>query len=172
MSQHFLKTKFVPSRSAMKLLSQKYKRSGKRVVFTNGCFDILHRGHIVYLNEAKSLGDILVVGVNTDASVRCCKGDKRPVNPLKDRLLLLAALECVDHVVAFGERLPNEIIKVVRPDIHVKGGDYTVAQLPEARVVEELGGKVIILPRIKNCSTTDVIGRILKTYIGNSPAQN
>lgn len=133
---------------------------GQRIVFTNGCFDILHRGHTTYLNRAKALGDVLVVGVNTDAGVRRLKGDERPINRLEDRIEVLAALSCVDHVVAFEEDDPSRLIRVVRPDVFVKGGDYTRDLLPEAPVVEELGGTVVVLPYETDRSTTGIIERI------------
>jgi D-beta-D-heptose 7-phosphate kinase/D-beta-D-heptose 1-phosphate adenosyltransferase len=137
-----------------------HRARGHRIVFTNGCFDILHRGHTTYLNRAKGLGDVLVVGVNTDAGVRRLKGDERPINRLEDRIEVLAALSCVDHVVAFGEDDPSRLIRSVRPDVFVKGGDYTRDLLPEAPVVEELGGTVVVLPYETDRSTTGVIERI------------
>ncbi len=138
----------------------RYRGRGLRIVFTNGCFDILHRGHISYLNQAKRLGDVLIVGVNSDAGVRRLKGAGRPVNNLEDRIRVLAALACVDHIIAFEEETPAELIKVVRPDIFAKGGDYTVATLPEAPLVSRLGGQVHILPYVDNVSTTGIIDRM------------
>jgi D-beta-D-heptose 7-phosphate kinase/D-beta-D-heptose 1-phosphate adenosyltransferase len=140
-----------------------YRRRGLRVVFTNGCFDILHRGHISYLNQAKAMGDVLIVGINSDSSVRRLKGPGRPVNNLEDRIRVLAALSCVDHIIAFDEDTPTEVIRVVRPDIFTKGGDYTLATLPEASLVSGLGGQVHILPYIENVSTTGIIHRLKKT---------
>jgi D-beta-D-heptose 7-phosphate kinase/D-beta-D-heptose 1-phosphate adenosyltransferase len=137
-----------------------HRAQGRRIVFTNGCFDILHRGHTTYLNRAKALGDVLVVGVNTDAGVRRLKGDERPINQLEDRIEVLAALSCVDHVVAFGEDDPRQLIRSVRPHVFVKGGDYTRERLPEAAVVEELGGTVVVLPYEADRSTTGIIDRI------------
>jgi D-beta-D-heptose 7-phosphate kinase/D-beta-D-heptose 1-phosphate adenosyltransferase len=137
-----------------------HRAQGRRIVFTNGCFDILHRGHTTYLNRAKALGDVLVVGVNTDAGVRRLKGDERPINQLEDRIEVLAALSCVDHVVAFGEDDPRRLIRSVRPHVFVKGGDYTRELLPEASVVEELGGTVVVLPYEADRSTTGIIERI------------
>jgi D-beta-D-heptose 7-phosphate kinase/D-beta-D-heptose 1-phosphate adenosyltransferase len=137
-----------------------YRREGKRVALTNGCFDILHRGHVTYLNQARELGDVLVVGVNTDDSIRRLKGPGRPINTLDDRLQVLAALGCVDHVVAFHEDTPHRLIRAVRPDVFVKGGDYTRDRLPEASLVEELGGVVRILPLVSDRSTSGVIERI------------
>jgi D-beta-D-heptose 7-phosphate kinase/D-beta-D-heptose 1-phosphate adenosyltransferase len=136
------------------------------VVFTNGCFDILHRGHVTYLNRAKALGDVLVVGVNADASVARLKGDGRPINALEDRVQVLAALSCVDHVVPFEEDTPARLLRLVRPEVFVKGGDYTLETLPEAPLVEALGGSVRILPYVEDRSTTRIIERIGQTYTG------
>jgi D-beta-D-heptose 7-phosphate kinase/D-beta-D-heptose 1-phosphate adenosyltransferase len=137
-----------------------YRAQGRRVVFTNGCFDILHRGHITYLNRAKALGDLLVVGVNSDASVRRLKGESRPINALDDRMRVIEALSCVDHVIAFDEDTPVELVRALRPDIYAKGGDYTRETLPETPVVEALGGVVRILPFLEERSTTGVIEKI------------
>lgn len=137
-----------------------YRRQGRRIVFTNGCFDILHRGHITYLNRAKALGDVLVIGLNSDESVRRLKGPSRPINCLQDRAEVLTALSCVDHIVPFDEDTPVELIRTVRPDVFVKGGDYTREMLPEAPVVETLGGEVCILPYVEDRSTTGIIERI------------
>ena len=140
-----------------------YRRQGKRIVFTNGCFDILHRGHITYLNRAKGLGDVLVIGVNSDRSVSRLKGPGRPVIPLADRMEILAALSSVDHIIAFDEDTPVELIRAIKPHVFVKGGDYTTETLPEAPVVEELGGVVHILPMVSDRSTTGIIERIRGT---------
>ena len=141
-----------------------YRRQGKRIVFTNGCFDILHSGHIQYLNQAKMQGDVLVVGINTDACVKRLKGPDRPINPLDDRVQVLTALSCVDHIVPFEEDVPYKLVQAIRPDVFVKGGDYTREMLPEAALVEELGGQVKILPYIENHSTTGIIERIRQSY--------
>ncbi len=133
---------------------------GKRVVFTNGCFDLLHRGHVELLRRARALGDLLIVAVNSDASVRRLKGPTRPINGLADRLGVLAALDCVDLLVPFDDDTPAALIRVVRPDLYVKGGDYTRATLPEAAQVEALGGAVCILPLIDDHSTTALIERV------------
>lgn len=137
-----------------------YHRQGRRIVFTNGCFDILHRGHVAYLNRAKAQGDVLVVAVNGDDSVRRLKGSDRPVNSLEDRLQVLAALSCIDHLVPFDADTPVDLLERVRPDLYVKGGDYAPDQLPEAPVVERLGGAVRILPYVEDRSTSAIIGRI------------
>ena len=137
-----------------------FREQGRRVVFTNGCFDILHRGHITYLHRAKALGDVLIVGVNTDGGIRRLKGSGRPINTLEDRLQVLAALSCIDHLIAFDEDTPCNLIRSLRPDVFVKGGDYTRERLPEAPLVEELGGIVQILPLVQDRSTTGIIQRI------------
>ncbi|MBI3900309.1 MAG: D-glycero-beta-D-manno-heptose 1-phosphate adenylyltransferase [Gammaproteobacteria bacterium] len=133
---------------------------GQRLVFTNGCFDILHRGHVTLLNRAKALGDVLIVGVNSDDSVHRFKGRNRSINALDDRLKVLAALSYVDYVVAVDADSPRELIRAVQPDIYVKGGDYTRETLPEAPLIESLGGAVCILPYLEERSTTGIIARI------------
>jgi D-beta-D-heptose 7-phosphate kinase/D-beta-D-heptose 1-phosphate adenosyltransferase len=135
------------------------RAGGKRIVFTNGCFDVLHRGHLSYLHQARSLGDALIVGVNSDDGVRRLKGMGRPLNPLEDRLELLAGLSCVDHVIAFDEDTPAALIEVVAPEVYAKGGDYTRERLPEAEQVERLGGEVVLLPLVDDRSTTRLIER-------------
>lgn len=120
--------------------------AGKVVVFTNGCFDILHVGHVRYLQQARALGDLLVVGMNTDESVRRLKGPERPINSENDRAEVLAALECVDFVTLFGEQLPTDLICALKPDIDVKGGDYLPEDMPEAKAVFAYGGRVEIIP--------------------------
>jgi D-beta-D-heptose 7-phosphate kinase / D-beta-D-heptose 1-phosphate adenosyltransferase len=133
---------------------------GRRIVFTNGCFDLIHRGHVTYLSRAKALGDDLIVGVNSDASVRRLKGPERPINALEDRLGVLEALSCVDHVVPFDTPTPEPLIATIRPDVFVKGGDYRRETLPEAGLVERLGGTVRILPYVEDYSTTGLIERL------------
>ncbi len=154
--------KIVYSRKILANLIQELHH--KKIVFTNGCFDILHRGHVTYLSEAKNLGDILLIGVNSDESIRQLKGENRPVNCLSDRLAILSALESVDYVIPFSESTPRELIEIVRPDIYVKGGDYTPEMLPEVPLVEALGGKVEILPYVSNISTTAIVNRIYQTF--------
>jgi D-beta-D-heptose 7-phosphate kinase/D-beta-D-heptose 1-phosphate adenosyltransferase len=140
-----------------------HKREGRRVVLTNGCFDLLHRGHVTLLGQARALGDVLVVALNTDDGVRRLKGPGRPVNPLEDRAGVLAALACVDHLTAFGEDTPCEVIRALKPDVFVKGGDYTRERLPEVPLVEELGGVVRILTYLEERSTTGIIRKIQQT---------
>jgi D-beta-D-heptose 7-phosphate kinase/D-beta-D-heptose 1-phosphate adenosyltransferase len=137
-----------------------HKSQGRRVVVAGGCFDLLHRGHVAYLNQAKALGDVLVVGVNGDQSVRRLKGPGRPLNPLEDRLAVLAALSCIDHLVAFEQDSPAELLRAVRPDVFAKGGDYRPDTVPEGPLVEALGGRVEILPYLEDRSTTGMVARI------------
>jgi D-beta-D-heptose 7-phosphate kinase/D-beta-D-heptose 1-phosphate adenosyltransferase len=152
--------KLILDQSDLATYVQQYRSAGRRIVFTNGCFDILHPGHVAYLSQAKVLGDVLIIGVNSDESVRQLKGEGRPVNPLSDRLTVLSALSCVDHVIPFGDRTPHDLIRIICPDVYVKGGDYTRDTLPEADLVEELGGAVRILPYVDNRSTTRLIHQI------------
>ncbi|MDQ0755243.1 D-glycero-beta-D-manno-heptose 1-phosphate adenylyltransferase [Arthrobacter sp. B3I4] len=136
------------------------RAEGKRVVLTNGCFDVLHRGHTRYLNQAKQLGDILVVALNSDDSVRRLKGPGRPVNTISDRAAVVAALSCVDYVTVFETATPIPLIQKIRPEIYAKGGDYTPAMLAETQAVEEYGGRVAILDYVPELSTTAVVERI------------
>ncbi|MEJ2060243.1 MAG: bifunctional D-glycero-beta-D-manno-heptose-7-phosphate kinase/D-glycero-beta-D-manno-heptose 1-phosphate adenylyltransferase HldE [Gammaproteobacteria bacterium] len=133
---------------------------GERIVMTNGCFDILHAGHVAYLNQARSLGDRLIVAVNTDESVRRLKGETRPVNPVEHRMTVLAALQAVDWVVPFGEDTPERLICAVNPDFLVKGGDNDPDKIPGNRCVREAGGEVVVLSYIEGVSTTGTIARI------------
>lgn len=136
-----------------------YDRS-RKLVFTNGCFDILHRGHIEYLYQARNLGDALMVGVNTDNSVKMLKGEMRPINGEYDRMMLLASLYFVDYVVLFDEDTPLQLIKSVRPDILVKGGDYTRDTIVGADFVESTGGEVVVISFVEGYSTTKVINKM------------
>jgi D-beta-D-heptose 7-phosphate kinase/D-beta-D-heptose 1-phosphate adenosyltransferase len=140
------------------------KAEGKRVVFTNGCFDLLHIGHVRYLEEAKALGDVLVVGVNSDASVRKLKGPKRPVLPEAERAEILSGLGCVDYITLFDEMDPLKLITSLRPNVLVKGGDWTKEQIVGKEVVERSGGEVVIIPFVKGASTSTLIETILKKY--------
>ncbi len=136
-------------------------REGKKLVFTNGVFDILHAGHVTYLSEARRHGDLLIVGLNSDASVRGLgKGPNRPINNAEDRALVLSALRFVDGVVSFDEATPERLIELLRPEVHVKGGDYRVQDLPEARIVLGYGGQVVILPLLEGRSTTAILGML------------
>lgn len=152
-------TENVLSRDAVVALAQDWKQAGERVVFTNGCFDILHVGHVQTLSRARAEGDRLVVGVNSDASVKRLKGPTRPINMEADRAVMLAALKCVDAVTIFSEDTPVELLEVLRPDVHVKGGDYRAEDLPETAVVERHGGKVVLIDLVPGRSTTAVIAK-------------
>ena len=135
------------------------REGGARVVFTNGCFDILHAGHVRYLAAARALGDVLILGLNSDASVRRLKGETRPVNSEADRAEVVGALKSVDYVVIFGEDTAEELIAKVQPAVYAKGGDYTLETLPEARIVESYGGEVAFIPLVEGKSTTNIIAR-------------
>lgn len=143
-----------------RLLAAYGRPRSRRVVFTNGCFDILHRGHVEYLYGARALGDALVVGVNTDDSVRRLKGAGRPVVPLEDRMYVLAGLACVDAVTPFAEDTPRDLIAALRPDVLVKGGDYAADEVVGAPEVREAGGEVVILPFIEGRSTTAILQQL------------
>jgi D-beta-D-heptose 7-phosphate kinase/D-beta-D-heptose 1-phosphate adenosyltransferase len=142
------------------------KRRGLRVVWTNGCFDLLHVGHILYLEKAKQLGDLLIVGINSDASVRATKGPGRPIVHEAQRARLLASLSCIDYVLIFDDPSPKDIIAELKPDVYVKGGDYTVDTInqEERRIVEGYGGEIALLPGMEGMSTTELIRRILAAY--------
>jgi D-beta-D-heptose 7-phosphate kinase/D-beta-D-heptose 1-phosphate adenosyltransferase len=144
------------------------KKKGKRIVFTNGCFDLLHLGHVRYLEKSKSLGDILVVGVNSDHSVRSLKGPERPILPEEERMEILSSLACVDYVTVFEELTPLELISSLQPHILVKGGDWTKEAVVGKEVVEQSGGKVVILPFIEGSSTSNLIETILKRFLKKS----
>ncbi|MEC7919049.1 MAG: D-glycero-beta-D-manno-heptose 1-phosphate adenylyltransferase [Candidatus Neomarinimicrobiota bacterium] len=139
-----------------------HKKDSKKIVFTNGCFDILHVGHIRYLSEAKSLGDILVIGINSDKSVKELKGPSRPINSLSDRALILSELRYVDYVVSFEEQTPLELIKIIMPDILVKGGDYTIETVVGSSEVIHSGGQVKLLQFHNGYSSTNYIDKIKK----------
>ena len=143
---------------------EKLEGEGRRVVFTNGCFDLLHVGHRRYLEEARSLGDILVVGVNSDRSVQELKGPRRPILPLAERMEILSGLECVDYVTSFEEPTPLELITLLKPRILVKGGDWSKETIVGREVVEGLGGEVVVLPFFEGNSTSNLIEAILKRY--------
>ena len=156
--------KIIENRKKLVSAVMKLKRSGKKVVFTNGCYDILHVGHVRFLKAAKKMGDILLLALNSDASVRRIKGPKRPVTGQKERAELMAALDCVDIVAFFEEDDPYGIIKDVVPDVLVKGGDWPIDKIIGADIVKAAGGKVRNIKYIKGKSTTNVIARVLKYY--------
>jgi D-beta-D-heptose 7-phosphate kinase/D-beta-D-heptose 1-phosphate adenosyltransferase len=140
-------------------LVESLRRAQQRIVFTNGVFDILHAGHTTYLDAARALGDVLIVGLNADASVKRLKGPDRPINTQSDRATVLAALRSVDHVVIFEQDTPLELITMIVPDVLVKGGDYTRQTIVGADVVEQHGGHVVTIPLVEGRSTTNVINR-------------
>lgn len=144
----------------LKVQRARWRENKKRVVFTNGCFDLLHLGHLAYLSQARSLGDILIVGLNSDSSVRKIKGTQRPVKAQDERSLHLAALSFVDAVIVFEEETPAELIAALEPDILVKGGDYRPDEVVGKDLVESLGGQVTILPFVSGYSTTNLIQKI------------
>ena len=136
---------------------KKVRGEYQRIVFTNGCFDVLHRGHVTYLAQARDLGDCLVVGLNSDASVKRLKGENRPVNGESDRAIVLAALSFVDYIILFEEDTPKNLIEQVKPDILVKGGDYQIENIVGADFVTENGGKVLTIPFVDGYSSTKII---------------
>ena len=145
------------SLEALLIRREELKGSGQKLVFTNGCFDILHLGHVDYLERARKLGDALLVAVNDDVSVKALKGDSRPINDVYARMRVLAALEFVDYVIEFGQETPFELIKQLKPDVLVKGGDYKVQEIVGAVLVIENGGKVIIERFVDGYSTTSIL---------------
>jgi rfaE bifunctional protein nucleotidyltransferase chain/domain len=150
----------IRARDELQKIVEALKREGKKIVFTNGCFDILHIGHTRCLEEAKRLGDILVVGLNSDRSVRSIKEPSRPITPEAERAEILSALASVDYVVIFDEPNPLELIASLKPDILVKGGDWTPETTIGREVVEKAGGKVVIIPTVRGVSTSEIIHRI------------
>jgi rfaE bifunctional protein nucleotidyltransferase chain/domain len=154
------------AKAAMVQVRRTLRRKGQKVVFTNGTFDILHRGHVSYLQAARKLGDCLVVGLNTDASIRRIKGPKRPINRNRDRAAVLAALGCVDFVVLFGDDTPYRLIKALVPDVLVKGADWKKGEIVGGDVVEAHGGAVRRIRLVSGRSTTNVIQRVLDVYSG------
>ena len=150
--------------SELASILQQAKSDGNVVVTTNGCFDVLHLGHLRYLQAARQLGDLLVVAVNSDSSVRQLKGENRPLVPEEERAEMLAGLECVDYVVIFPEETPISLLSELKPSIHVKGGDYKLEQLIEREVVEANGGKVIVGLNVPGKSTTNLIEVIRERY--------
>jgi len=148
----------------LKSIVESLKAKGYKIVFTNGCFDLLHIGHLRTLQKAKSLGDILIVGVNSDTSVRRIKGRGRPIIPENERAEIIASLECVDYVVIFSELDPIKLIKAIKPDVHVKGGDYDIDKLPEAEIVKSYGGEIVLTDIVVDHSTTKIIEQIIKRF--------
>jgi rfaE bifunctional protein nucleotidyltransferase chain/domain len=145
-------------------ISFELKSKGKKIVFTNGCFDILHRGHVEYLSKAKQLGDVLIVGLNSDSSVKMIKGDKRPIVPQEDRAFILSNLSFVDYVVIFDEPTPYELISKIVPDVLVKGSDWSEENVVGKDIVEANGGKVVLIGLVPGRSTTNVIKTIIERF--------
>jgi len=156
------------TKDAMAAERARLKEQGKVVSFTNGCFDILHTGHVTYLQFARQQGDVLVLGMNSDASVKRNKGDDRPIVCEEDRARVVAALECIDYVVLFDEDEPKELIGELLPDVLVKGEDWA-HYVSGRKEVEAAGGKVVLAKMVEGRSTTNVIGRVLEVYGGNTP---
>lgn len=152
--------KYISSRKELAEKTLTLKKEGKNIVFTNGCFDILHRGHVSLLNQASDFGDVLIVGINGDASIKRIKGNDRPINSLEDRITVLAGLQSVTYLVSFEEDTPDNLIKIIKPKYFVKGGDYTEHTIPESALVNQLGGEVKIIPILDNRSTTTIIEKI------------
>ncbi len=147
-------------RADMARLTARLRRAGKKIVFTNGVFDILHRGHVEYLSKAKSFGDVLIVGLNNDASVRHIKGGRRPLQKQKDRVIILLALQAVDYVVLFSEDTPDKLIRQVKPDVLIKGADYKISEIVGADFVRSYGGIVRRVKLTKGSSTSAIIRKL------------
>lgn len=152
----------IVKQNKMAKIRQSLRKKRKVVVFTNGCFDIIHRGHVEYLAAAKKLGDILIIGLNSDRSVRKLKGPNRPVVKMPDRAIILSHLDMVDYVVEFGTKTPKALISKLLPDILVKGGDYNPDNIVGAKEVRDAGGRVLTIPLVKGRSTTSLISKIRK----------
>lgn len=158
-----MKTKII-SPQKLKLILKTLQKRGKKIVFTNGCFDILHAGHVRYLKQAKKLGDILVLALNSDGSVRKIKGMNRPIVPQKERAEIVSSLEDVDFVTFFHEKDPYRIISFLKPNILVKGGDWKKNEIIGADIVVKNGGKIKVIPYLKGKSTTNIIQKIIRNY--------
>jgi len=147
-----------------KQIVENLKKEGKKIIPTNGCFDILHVGHVRYLNDAKKYGDFLIVGINSDSSVRRIKGKNRPIIDEKARAEVVAGLDSVDMVIIFSEDTPYELIKTLEPDVLIKGGDWKEEEIVGADIVKRSGGKVLTVPYISGYSTTSIIEKIIRLY--------
>jgi len=154
----------IKERKDLTRIIKNLKAKGKRIIFTNGCFDLLHVGHVRYLEEAKALGDVLVIGVNSDSSVRKIKGPGRPILLVEERVEILSGLGCVDYVTVFDELDPLKLITSLQPNVLAKGGDWTKEQVVGGEVVEKSGGEVIIIPLVQGVSSSNLIETILKRY--------
>ncbi|WP_051436809.1 D-glycero-beta-D-manno-heptose 1-phosphate adenylyltransferase [Brachyspira alvinipulli] len=148
--------KKLKDRNELNIILEDYRKNNKKIVFTNGCFDILHRGHVEYLQKARELGDLLVLGLNSDSSVKRLKGESRPINNENDRAIVLAALECITYISIFDEDTPLELIKIVKPDILVKGGDYKIEDV----VGREYSKETVLIDFVNGYSTTNIIKKI------------
>jgi rfaE bifunctional protein nucleotidyltransferase chain/domain len=145
---------------------ERIRKEGKTIAFTNGCFDILHVGHVRYLRDAKKTADVLILALNSDSSVRTIKGEKRPLIPQEERADVLAGLESVDYVTIFDEPTPLELINYLKPDVLIKGGDWAEESIVGRDVVRSWGGRVIVIPEIEGASTTNIVDKVLKVYGG------
>ena len=154
--------KIVSEEELVSIISQ-MRQQARSIVFTNGCFDILHAGHVRYLTAAKDCGDVLIVGLNSDSSVSALKGPSRPINPEDDRAEVMAGLEAVDYVAIFADATAERLVELIKPDVYVKGGDYTVDQLPEARIAAAYGGKTVLIPEVPGRSSSNIIKKIAQT---------
>jgi len=152
------------NREMLKNELEKLSKQGKKIAFTNGCFDILHVGHVRYLIEAKKTADILVLALNSDASVQAIKGEKRPLVPQEERAEVLASLECIDYITIFSEETPLELIVYLKPDILIKGGDWPIDKVVGRNEVRAWGGKVELIPEVIGKSTTNIVEKILSVY--------
>ena len=161
----------ITPRNELKATVDRLKREGKKVVFTNGCFDILHAGHTRYLREARKLGDALILALNSDSSVRSIKGPMRPIVPEAERAEVVSALDSVDYVTVFDELTPLELIEFLRPDVIVKGGDWAEKDIVGAETVRKWGGRVAIMPEIEGASTTNIIDKVLQVYRSGDEAE-
>jgi rfaE bifunctional protein nucleotidyltransferase chain/domain len=149
------------SQRSLLFICEELRSFYKKIVFTNGCFDLIHVGHVAYLNEARKLGDILIIGLNSNDSVRRLKGNSRPINDEWDRAIVLDALKPVDYVVIFDEDTPYELIQLIEPDYLVKGGDYSFEDIVGADIVQQKGGEVVVIPFIEGKSTTKIIEQLV-----------
>jgi rfaE bifunctional protein nucleotidyltransferase chain/domain len=148
-------------------ICEELRRQNRKVVFTNGCFDLLHSGHLHIFREAKKLGDVFIVAVNEDESVRKIKGESRPIFPLEERLEVLDAIEDIDYLISFSEETPQRVIAALLPDVLVKGGDWTAEEVVGKREVEKAGGRVVIIPYLEGRSTSEIVERIIQSAKNN-----
>lgn len=159
---HFNEENMLIKQSELKDLLKKLKEEGKTIVTTNGCFDILHVGHVRYLEKTKSFGDVLIVALNSDKSVKSIKGESRPINNENDRAEVLSALKSVDYVVLFDEDSPIDLLLQIKPDVYTKGADYTIESLPEAKGIMDAGGRIEFISFVEGKSTTSIIEKMRK----------